>query len=50
MSFSNKSPDNTPKVIYQKIKQNRNIKYECPISVKIGKFQNNIGIGTKKKN
>ncbi len=49
MSFSGKSPKNIQKVIQQKIKQNKNKIYGCPINVKMCKIPNNLGFNTKTK-
>ena len=49
MSFSGKSPKNIQKVIQQKIKQNKNKIYGCPINVKMCKIPNSLGFNTKTK-
>ena len=49
MSFSGKSPKNIQNVIQQKIKQNKNKMYGCPINVKMCKIPNNLGFNTKTK-
>ena len=49
MSFSGKSPKNIQKVIQQKIKQNKNKIYGCPINVKMCKIPNNLGFNNKTK-